>query len=116
MEYINKIEIQGSVGVVRLQNVGPKKVVRLSVATDFFYKNSNSDPVIETTWHQVNAWEGKTIQGLDQIVKGDKVHVTGRLRTQKYTDSEGMERISYEIQAATLEKLDPSESFSYNAL
>lgn len=113
MEYINRIEIQGTVGTVRMQSFEDRKVIHMSVATAYVYKGYNSEPVIETTWHQVTAWEGKNIQGLEKIAKGDKVRLAGRLKSQKYTDSEGIERSSYEIQASVLTKLDTTESLNY---
>ena len=52
---------------------------------DYAYKDREGAAVIDTSWHSVVAWEGKNIHGLDKIVRGTKVHVTGRLRYQKYT-------------------------------
>jgi len=103
MEQLNKIEIRGIVGFTRLQTVMDKQVLRLSVVTNFAYQNKEGEPVIETTWHFVNAWEGRNMPDLSTIAKGDKVHITGRLRSQKYTGSDGVERSSYEIIANKIE-------------
>ena len=87
MEQLNQIKLRGTVGFVRQQNVNGRMVVHLSVATNYVYKDRNGDPVIETTWHNVTAWEGKSFTNLAKFEKGCKVEVEGRLRGQRYTDS-----------------------------
>ena len=109
MEQLNQILIRGTVGFVRQQTVNNRMVIHLSVATNYVYKDRNGDPVIETTWHNVTAWEGKSFTNLDKIEKGSKVEVQGRLRGQRYTDSEGIERYAFEVVAYSLKLLgDPS--------
>ena len=80
-------------------------------AADFAYKGRNGEPVIETTWHNVTAWEGnKGIPSLDIICKGFPVYVAGRLRSQKYTANDGTERTSMEVIASTVEPVDGNVS------
>lgn len=93
MEQLNKIEIRGIIGSIRVQNVGNTKVSNISVATNYGYTSRDGSAVIETTWHYITAWEGKDIQNLDQLKKGSFVHVIGRLRNRKYTTPDGIERI-----------------------
>ena len=109
MEQLNKIEIRGNVGNVNILKVGNTRVAHFSVATNFAYKDRNGEPVIETTWHNVTAWEGnKGIPSLDGISKGFPVYVTGRLRTQKYIAGDGVERTSYDVIASTVEPVESS--------
>ena len=108
IEQLNRIEVRGNVGTVNILKVGQRRVAHFSVATDFIYKGRNGDAVIETTWHNVTAWEGKNIPNLDFIKKGSPMKVCGRMRSQKYTGSDGIERISYEIVASSVES--PSDS------
>ena len=105
MEQLNKIEIRGVVGFSRLSKFNDRRVLNFSVVTDYVYKGSSGEPVIETTWHYVNAWEGKYMPDLSTITKGTKVYVCGRLRSQKYADSQGIERSSYEVIASQLSVL-----------
>lgn len=71
MEQLNRLEIRGNVGNVNILRVGDTRVAHFSVATNFAYKGRNGEPVIETTWHNVTAWEGnKGIPSLDIICKG----------------------------------------------
>ena len=106
MEQLNRIEIRGNVGSVRVQNVGDTKVANISVATDYGYTTKDGSSVIETTWHYVTAWEGKDIQNLDQLKKGSFIHVIGRLRNRKYTTPDGIERIAYDIVANKVELIE----------
>lgn len=103
MEQLNRIEIRGIIGSVRVQNVGNAKVANISIATDYCYTSRDGGAVIETTWHYVTAWEGKDIAALDQLKKGSFVHVIGRLRNRKYTTPDGTERIAYDIVASKVE-------------
>lgn len=110
MEQLNRIEIRGNVGTVVINTVGESRVAHFSVATNFAYKSRNSEPVIETTWHNVTAWEGKNIPSFDFIQKGTPVYVSGRIKTQKYTGNDGIERTSYEIIANQVEKVEENIS------
>ena len=107
MEQLNRIEIRGIIGSVRVQNVGNNKVASFSVATNHGYTARDGGMCVETTWHRVTAWEGKDIQNLNQIKKGSRVHVIGRLRNQKYIASDGTEQIVFDIIASKLEVVEP---------
>lgn len=107
MEQLNRLEIRGNVGSVNILNVGDTRVAHFSVATNFAYKGRNGEPVIETTWHNVTAWEGnKGIPPLEVIAKGTPVYVVGRLRSQKYTASDGTEKTITEVLANTVETVE----------
>ena len=103
MEHINKVEIRGNVGTVRINEHNGKKVVNFSVVTDFLYKSREGIPLSETTWHNVVAWSGKDIVDLELITKGAQVHVCGRIRANKYTSADGVEKFFYEIMASRLQ-------------
>ena len=111
MEQLNKIEIRGNVGNVNILKAGNTRVAHFSVATNFAYKDRNGEPVIETTWHNVTAWEGnKGIPSLDFISKGFPIYVSGRLRMQKYISGDGTERVSWDIIANSIEPVENNVS------
>ena len=112
-QQLNRIEIKGNVGAVRLQVVGNSRVAKISVATNYVYKGRDGEPVIETTWHYISAWEGKNMPDLTTIYKGDKVSVTGRLRSQRYTASDGTERTAYDVLAYKLSIIETDEFLQY---
>ena len=49
MEHINKVEIRGNVGAVRLNEHNGKKVANLSVITELLYKSREAGAVSEAT-------------------------------------------------------------------
>ena len=113
MEQINKVELRGLVGTVRLQEVAGKKVARISVATSMAYNDRKGSAVIDTQWHNVSVWEGKRVTGLEQLRKGDRVWVTGRIRYNKFTGADGQDHYSTEILANRLTILDNEDDFPY---
>ncbi len=108
MEQLNKIELKGNVGNVRISDVGENKVARFSLATNFIYKGREGDAVIETTWHNIVAWSGRNMPDLTKIEKGASLYVSGRVRTSKFTGSDGTEKQIYEVVANKIAFEDPS--------
>lgn len=97
MEQLNKIQLRGRVGNTRLRTVGDKKVCNFSVATNCFYRNQENLAVEEVTWHNCTLWESKRNPPLESIVTGAPIEVTGRLRSSKYTSTDGTDRVYYEV-------------------
>ena len=68
MEQLNRIELRGNVGYVRLSRVGEdSQVVNFSVATTYVYKGRNGEAVMETTWHSVVMWNLKNMPDIDRL-------------------------------------------------
>ena len=106
MEQLNKVELRGTLGVLRVMPVGDKRYATMSVATNYCYKSAEGYPVIETTWHIVTVWEGDGCPDLSIFQKGDQVHIIGRLRCRKYIDVSGMEKTQMDIVASSLDKIE----------
>lgn len=113
MEQINRIELRGLVGMVRLQETVGKKVAHFTLATSSAFNDRNGSAVIDTQWHNVSAWEGKNITGLEKIKKGSKVKVIGRVRYNKYTGADGIDRVATDIVASKLEIISSDETLQY---
>ena len=94
---------KGTVGTVRTNQVGNKKVANFSVATEYVYKDKNDEWVSETTWLPVTVWQSNQVCDLDLLVKGAKVFGTGRLRSRKYTDQQGQDREVLEVLADSVD-------------
>ena len=109
MEQLNRIELRGTVGSVRRQSFNGRIVVHFTMVTNFVYKVKDTEAAIETVWHNVTAWEGKDMPDLQLIEKGSKLYVVGRLKAQRYTDNEGIERVSTEVAAKRISLIDASE-------
>ena len=113
MEQLNRVELRGVIGNIRLHSFSDNRMARMTVATNYAFKDKEGNAVIDTSWHNVVAWGGKNIADLSSVEKGSKVHVVGRLKYQKYTGSDGVERISSEIVANKLEVIEDSEPLQY---
>ena len=85
MEFLNKIELRGIVGQSSLNRVGDSQVCRFSI--------------VDVTWFNITAWEGKNMPELHLIGKGVIVQVAGRVRTFRFTMADGAERSGWEILA-----------------
>ena len=109
MEFMNKIELRGIVGTASLNRIGENQVCRFSVATDYSYKDREGNPVVDTTWFNVTAWEGKNMPDLRLVVRGTIVQVSGRVRTFKYTMADGAERSGWEVIARRVSILEPDD-------
>ena len=99
MEFLNKIELRGIVGQSSLNRVGDAQVCRFSLVTEYAYKDRGNNPIVDVTWFNITAWEGKNMPELRQIEKGVIVQVAGRVRTFHFTSADGAERSGWEIMA-----------------
>ena len=75
------------------------RVANFSVATEFLYKSKDGTAINELTWHNIVMWEGKETPRVENIAVGLPVYVSGRLRTNRYINAEGVEKTFYEIMA-----------------
>lgn len=105
MEQINRVELAGRVGTVRVNKVGERSVCNFSVATSFLYKSQDGTPSEEVCWHNCVLWTGRKYPSTDFIRVGLPVHLTGRLKMAKYTGSDGVDRNSFEVMVADIETL-----------
>ena len=104
---INKAELKGRIGTVRVCSVNDKLVANFSLATERHYTDKNNNNVIEVSWHHVVVWEGKGIN-LGGLSRGVLVHVKGHLQNCKYTDAQGNEKVFTELVAKSLHITDES--------
>ena len=100
--YLNRAQLIGNLGndpEVRMTQAG-KKVVTLSIATSESWTDKRSgDRVERTEWHRVVIFnEGLAEIAEQYLEKGAKVLVEGKIVTNKWTDREGVERYTTEIQ------------------
>ena len=54
----------------------------------------------DNTWHQVTAFKSDPMPDLTALARGAGVAATGRLRNNRFTDSNGVERTVTEILAS----------------
>jgi len=106
MAGVNKAIVIGNLGrdPETRQTQNGTAVCRLNVATTRTYMNkSTNERVEETEWHRISVW-GKAAESCEKyLTKGRQVYVEGRLKTNKYTDKDGIDRYSTEIVADTVQ-------------
>ena len=101
---INKVELNGFVGInpeVKTMENG-KTMTRFSVATSESYKDKNGTWVQDTTWHNVVLWNSSAIPVSEELKKGCRVQIVGKLKNRQYTDKLGVVKYITEIVANKL--------------
>ena len=86
-----------------------RPVANLRIATTERWKDKAGAPQEHTEWHRVVAWGNLGEIVAKYLHKGSLVHVTGPLRSRKFTDKEGVERFAYEVIANEVLFLDRAE-------
>lgn len=106
MEMLNRVEIKGIIGNVRFQEY-KVNVVRMSVYTDYAYRTKNGEAVVDRTWHSVTYFlkPEDSVEEFRNLQGGDKVHIEGRLRMNRYQDGAGVERTIIEVIAQKCRKI-----------
>ena len=102
---INRVELQGRVGTVRMSPGIESIVANFSLVTEHPIISAEGCHLVESTWHNVAAFEGGEIY-LEGLTRGAMVHLTGRLRTAKYTSVDGIERTFTEVIADSLKVIE----------
>lgn len=86
-------------------------VTNFTLATDYRYKGKNGDWVNETTWHNVVSFN-LSDYFKENLKKGRKFYVEGRLSKRDYTDKDGIKRYNTEVISEKLIPLEPSSETS----
>ncbi len=110
---LNRCEFIGNLGKdpeVRSTQSGIK-VAGISVGVSRKWKDASGQPKEQTEWVRANIWGNTKGDGLAGVAekylsKGSKVYIAGRMETRKWTDQQGAERYSTEINVTELELLD----------
>ena len=60
----------------------------------------------DNTWHSAVVWEGKNAPDLMEITRGKTVHLTGRIRQNRYMAADGTEKQVSEIYVNKLDIIE----------
>jgi len=80
-------------------------VTTFTLATNNRYKGKDGNWVDETTWHNIKSWN-LSDYFKENLKKGRKFYVEGRISKRDYTDKENIKRYSTEIVSERLIPLD----------
>ena len=81
-QYINRVELQGRVGTVRISPVHDTIVANFSVMTEHMYQTSDGNKVVEATWMCVAAFEGGEVN-IQSLSRGRRPHMDRLCRERK---------------------------------
>lgn len=99
MESKNRVELIGHVGgtpeILNLES--GKKLVKFSIATNEIFQNSQGEWVNDTTWHRIVAWEKMADLIGENVEKGQKVELVGKIKTRSFVAPDGIRRYYTDI-------------------
>ncbi|MFT4521187.1 MAG: single-strand DNA-binding protein [Bacteroidia bacterium] len=104
---INKVILIGNLGAdpeVKYLD-GNRVVANFNIATNESYTDKQGNKVTQTEWHRIEMWDGLAKVAEKYLSKGRQVYIEGKLKTDHYTDKEGIERYSTRIRATTMQLL-----------
>jgi single-strand DNA-binding protein len=112
---LNKIMLIGNLGrdVETRFTTGSVSISSFSMATTNSYKGKDGNWVNETTWHNITVFNLSDFMK-EQLKKGKKVYVEGRLTKREYTDKEGIKRYSTDVISERIIPLESSGEGSTN--
>ena len=115
MASVNKVILVGHLGRDPENRYLPsgEQVTSIAVATtDRWRDKATGDMKEQTEWHRISFF-GKLAEIAGQYLKkGSQVYIEGRIRTNKYTDRDGVERYQTQIIADTMQMLGSKQDGS----
>lgn len=96
---VNKVELDGFVGInPEIKTIGNGgKFLRFTLATSQSYKDKDGNWVRNTTWHNVVMWNSVAETAANEIKKGSRITLTGRINNRAFNGKDGAKRYTTEI-------------------
>ena len=106
---LNKVMLIGNLGrdAETRFTTNNLSVTNFTLATSNSYKGKDGNWVNETTWHNIVSFNLSDYMK-ENLKKGRKFYVEGRISKRDYTDKEGVKRYSTEVVSERLIPLDSS--------
>lgn len=113
----NKIIVVGNLGRDPELRYTPQgtAVCDFSIATNEKRRDKSGEMQDVTTWFKVTTWNKQAEVASKYLAKGKSVYIEGRLRLEEYTDREGKNRFSLEINASEIQFLSGGDNFTGGA-
>ena len=114
MASVNKVILVGNLGAdpEMRQTSSGDPVCTLSVATSEKYKNRDGELQTTTEWHKVVLFRRLAEIANQYLRKGSSAYFEGQMKTRKWTDKNGLERYTTEVEVSELKLLDRQDSQS----
>ena len=100
----NKIIVEGNLGRDPELRYTPQgtAVCDFSIATSEKKRDKSGELQDVTIWFKVTTWNKTAENASKYLSKGKSVYIEGRLRTEEWTDRDGKNRVSLEINATDM--------------
>src|SRR5450631_3104846 len=105
---LNKAMIIGNLGrdPEMRYTPGGQAVTQFTVAVNRSYKAQNGEWQEETEWFRVVVWAAAAERAAENLRKGNKVYIEGRLQTRQWEDKDGQKRYTTELVANQVTNLE----------
>lgn len=96
---VNKVTLVGLAGSDAELRVlsGNQKVARVNLAVNENYRNAAGEEVKKTQWFNLVFWNAKADAAAEQIKKGSRLTIEGKLQTGSYEAKDGTKRYTTDI-------------------
>ncbi len=104
---INKVILMGRLGkdpVIRKLESG-RIVANISLATNESYLK-DGQRMESTEWHYLEMWDQQALDAERHFKKGSVLYIEGKLRTEKYIDSDGLEKQLRKVRVISYQLVD----------
>lgn len=110
----NKIIVVGNLGRDPELNYTPQglAVCHFSVATNEKKRDKAGELQDVTTWFRITVWGKQAENASKYLSKGRAVYAEGRLRLEEYTDRDGKQRYSLEVNTSDIQFIGARENNS----
>lgn len=112
MASVNKVILVGNLGADPEMRYTPNgdAICNIRIATTESWKDKQTGDKKEITeWHRVVFYRKLAEIAGQYLKKGSQVYIEGRIRTRKWTDKEGQDRYTTEIEAQEMQMLGRRE-------
>ena len=101
----NKIIIVGNLGRDPELRYTPQgaAVCSFSMATNEKRKDKSGELQDITTWFKITLWRNQAENAAKYLTKGSPVYIEGRLRIEEWTDRDGNNRYTLDVQATDMQ-------------
>jgi single-strand DNA-binding protein len=113
----NKITIVGNLGRDPELRYTPQgsAVCNFSVATNEKKRDKAGEMQDVTTWFRVTLWNKQAENASKYLTKGSPVYVEGRLRIEEWTDRDGKNRFTLEVNATDMQFISAGRSDDFSS-
>lgn len=113
----NKIIVVGNLGRDPELRYTPQgsAVCSFSVATSEKRRDKGGDMQDITTWFRVTLWNKQAELASKYLTKGNSVYIEGRLRIEEWTDKDGKNRSTLEVNGTDMQFIGGARAEGYSS-